>query len=456
MADTIAAIATGAGVSAIGILRLSGERAIAVANAVFKPYGGASIADAADRKLYYGELFDCRGDLLDICLCTVSRGPNSYTGEDTAEFQCHGSPVVLAEGLRALFAQGARQATRGEFTKRAFLNGRMDLSQAEAVVDLIDAETAEAARNAVGQLAGVMGEKFRIIYSGLTDIMAHFHAVIDYPDEDIEDFQLAGYRASLQGYCRDLEALLATFDRGRILRFGVKSAIIGCPNAGKSSLLNALVGYDRAIVTEIPGTTRDTIEERVRLGDVLLALSDTAGIRGTADPVERIGVERAVSAARSAQLVLAVIDGARPLSDGDRQVLDQAKKAPHAIAVVNKADLSQAVDLSEIRALVPTVVTLSAKTGQGMPDLSAAVESMFGGQAPAVQGELITNARHADAARRALESIRSALEAMDSGITPDAVLTEVESAMAAIGEVTGATVREDVTDRIFERFCVGK
>ncbi|MBQ8974144.1 MAG: tRNA uridine-5-carboxymethylaminomethyl(34) synthesis GTPase MnmE [Oscillospiraceae bacterium] len=456
MADTIAAIATGTGVSAIGILRLSGDGAIDAADAVFNAYGGVSMKDAPDRKLCYGELHGVDGGVIDICLCTVSRGPNSYTGEDTAEFQCHGSPVVLAEGLKALFAKGARQATRGEFTKRAFLNGRMDLSQAEAVVDLIDSETAEAAKNAVGQLSGVMGEKFRAIYSGLTDIMAHFHAVIDYPDEDIEDFQLSAYKNDLESYGEALKKMLATFDRGKILRFGVKSAIIGCPNAGKSSLLNALLGYERAIVTDIPGTTRDTIEERVRFGDVLLALSDTAGMRDTDDTVERMGVERAVSAAEGAQLVLAVFDGSRPLTEEDMRVLGQAQKAPCAIAVINKSDLPQVIDVSAISEKLPRAVNLSAKTGEGMDSLELAVKDMFGGQAPAVQGELITNARHADAAKRALESITSAVSALDSGITPDAVLTEVESAMSAIGEVTGATVREDVTDRIFERFCVGK
>lgn len=456
MADTIAAIATGTGVSAIGILRLSGEKAISAANAVFRAYTKKPLTDAVDRKLYYGELLDIDGNVIDICLCTVSRGPNSYTGEDTAEFQCHGSPVVLAEGLKALFANGARQATRGEFTKRAFLNGRMDLSQAEAVVDLIDSETTAAAKNAVGQLSGAVGKKAAAIYSNLVDIMAHFHAVIDYPDEDIDEFEMSNYENDLRGSINELTKMLATFERGKILRDGVKSAIIGCPNAGKSSLLNALLGYDRAIVTEIPGTTRDTIEERIKMGGVMLCLADTAGIRATDDVVEKIGVERAVSAAENAQLVIAVFDGSKPLTDGDREVLAQAAKSDNAIAVINKSDLGCAVSVDEIAAKIPCVINISAKNGDGLDKLEAAVEEMFRDNAPLPQGELITNARHADAVKRALESLNAAVDAMANGITPDAVLTEVEGAMSAIGEITGATVKDDVTDRIFERFCVGK
>ena len=456
MSDTIAAIATGAGVSAIGILRLSGEKAISAADAVFRAYNRTPLTQAADRKLYYGELLDIDGNVIDICLCTVSHGPNSYTGEDTAEFQCHGSPVVLAEGLKALFANGARQATRGEFTKRAFLNGRMDLSQAEAVVDLIDSETAAAAKNAVGQLSGVMGKKAQDIYSSLVDIMAHFHAVIDYPDEDIDEFEMNSYKDTISDAVAQLRRMLATFDRGKILRDGIPCAIIGCPNAGKSSLLNCLLGYDRAIVTDIPGTTRDTIEERIHVGDVVLRLADTAGIRSTDDTVEKIGVERAKFAAEQAQLVLAVFDGSRPHEAGDIDVVEQAKKSGRCIAVINKSDLPQALDEGDIRGCFDNVVSISAKTGEGIDQLEALISEMFRNDTPAVQGELITNARHADAVKRAMDSLENTLSAMSSGITPDAVLTEVEAAMSAIGEITGATVREDVTDRIFERFCVGK
>lgn len=292
MSDTIAAVATGNVLSAIGILRLSGDGTLAVINRVFRPANGRPMSEAPDRKLVYGAFCDTDGQMLDLCLCTVSRAPHSYTGEDTAELQCHGSPAVLRAGLQALFAAGARQALAGEFTKRAFLNGRMDLTQAEAVIDLIHAETALDAKNAAGQLGGAVLRHAQGVYDTLQDIASHYHAVIDYPDEDIPDFQLSAYESALTGCIDRLQRLLDTFSRANVLHGGVPAVILGRPNAGKSSLLNALLGYERAIVTDVPGTTRDTIDARVTLGGVLLRLTDTAGLRDTSDPVEAIGVHR--------------------------------------------------------------------------------------------------------------------------------------------------------------------
>lgn len=276
MSDTIAAVATGAGVSAIGIVRVSGPLSVSLMDALFRPADGKAMSQHRDRQLVYGKLLDEKGRTLDLCLCTLSRAPRSYTGEDTAELQCHGSPVVLRSALEALFALGARQAEAGEFTKRAFLNGRMDLTQAEAVVDIIDAETPLAARNAASQLGGAISRRTEEIYQNLTHICSHYHAVLDYPDEDIPPFTLAEYAAVLDASIRSLEALLATFSRGQFLEKGVRTAILGRPNAGKSSLLNALLGFERAIVTDIPGTTRDTLSERCLLGGVALRLTDTA------------------------------------------------------------------------------------------------------------------------------------------------------------------------------------
>jgi len=453
--DTIAAIATAEGLGAVGIVRVSGAMAHAAVQAIFKERSGRTVTDFEARKLYYGTLTDGSGGVLDHCLCTISRAPQSYTGEDTAEFQCHGSPLVLAAALEAIFATGARQARPGEFTQRAFLNGKLDLVQAEAVIDLIRAETTQAAENAAGQLGGAVSGKTDAVYDGLRDILAHFHAVIDYPDEDIEPFELVEYRASLAGYLADLEALAATFKRGKIMTQGVPTAILGRPNVGKSSLLNALLGYERAIVTDLPGTTRDTLEERVNLGGTLLRLTDTAGLRETADPVERLGVARAVTAAEEAELIFAVFDGSVALTDEDLQVLEAAKTAPRTVAVISKADLPQAVDEAQIKAQFAHLVRLSAKTGAGLEDLEAAVSELYA-TAAAPQGQVLTNPRHVDAVNRAATSAQAALGALDLGVTPDAVLTELEAAMAALGELTGRTVSSDVTARIFERFCVGK
>jgi len=453
--DTIAAIATGNVISAIGIIRLSGSGAIDIASTVFHPSSGKKLSDYPVHTLVLGVIRNNIGETLDHCLCTISRAPNSYTGENTAELQCHGSPTVLRLVLEALFNCGARQALAGEFTKRAFLNGRMDLTQAEAVIDLIDSDTSEAAKNAAGQLGGAILHKTDVIYGELVDIISHYHAVLDYPDEEIDEFHMESYADALEQARGELKSLLDTFERGKVMKSGVKAAIVGRPNAGKSSLLNALVGYDRAIVTALPGTTRDTIEEYVTLGGVKLRLADTAGLRGTIDPIEQMGVDRAKSAAGSSELVLAVFDGSEELSAEDIEAIKTAKTAGRSIAVVNKCDLQQVIDISKIRDSFEIICPVSALDRTGLEALDKAVSSLFPiPDAPA--GEILTNSRHADAVGRALISIAEAGSAMKTGATPDIVLTEAENALSALGELSGKTVREDVTKRIFERFCVGK
>ncbi len=455
--DTIAAISTPVGPGAIGILRLSGPGAASIAEKCFKPLGHKGLREHVPRELVYGELLDSGGAPIDRVLCTYSLGPSSYTGEDTAEFQCHGSPTVLALGLEALFAAGARQAGAGEFTRRAFLNGRLDLAQAEAVGDLLTARSREGARHAAGQLAGALSKKIGAVYSALVDVMAHFHAVLDYPDEDIDPFRLEELDNALSNQEGELNALLATCGRGRLLRDGVPCAIVGRPNAGKSSLLNAMLGWDRAIVTDIPGTTRDTVEERCELGGVPLRLIDTAGLRNTADPVEKLGVERSRRAMEEAGLIFAVVDISADLTEEDRELLRAVAETGRPwIFVASKKDLvknSRSVGL--VGGDTPSV-EVSALTGEGLDRLEAAVAQLFPREEAAPYGEILTNARQEEAARRALESVRRAREALTAGVTPDALLTDVEEALEALGELTGQSVREDVTDRIFSKFCVGK
>lgn len=453
MSHTIAAVSTGNQISAIGILRLSGDDAIPVAGKVFTPQRGASLSDIPDRTLCLGCLQDTRGRTIDQCIAVVSRAPHSYTGENTVEFHCHGSPAVLAAGLDALYRVGARPAQRGEFTKRAFLNGKLDLTQAEAVIDLIEADTADAAANAAGQVEGTLKRKLTPIYDRLTDLCSHFHAVLDYPDEDIEDFGLARYSGTLRACAKELYALLQTYSQGRILRQGAAAAIVGKPNVGKSSLLNALAGFERVIVTDIPGTTRDTVEQSVVLGSTRLRLIDTAGIRETADRVEAIGVERSKQAVEQANLVLFVCDGSQELTQEDEAIIDLCLDHENAVALINKSDLGSRVDPSDLPFM--NVISVCAKDGGGLDHLADLVDTLFEGQAPC-DGSILTNPRQYDAIRRAYEAMLRSMQGLTLGQTPDAVLLDVEEAMGAMGEVTGATVREDITNRIFERFCVGK
>ena len=466
--DTIAAIAAGGGApSAIGVVRVSGPDCFAACGRVFR--SARPFEELEARRMVLGEFLDREGRVLDRGLAVRFPGPRSYTGEDSAEFHCHGSPVVLREVLAALFAAGARQAGPGEFTKRAFLNGRLDLTQAEAVIDLIDAETAAAARNAAAQLDGGLRRALEPIQEALLDITSRFYAVVDYPDEDIQDAGPEEIAAALRQAEGALTALLSTCKRGKVLKRGVRTAIVGLPNAGKSSLLNALAGYERAIVTDIPGTTRDTVEESVLCGGVLLRLIDTAGLRETEDAVEKLGVERSRRTMEEAELILLVRDGAaeacpenRAHWEAEAVLLNQvARTGKPWLCVESKCDLTGphafSVGLIQKDANNPAAcLCVSSVTGYGLDKLENAVAALFPAGDPGEAGSLLTDQRQEEAADRARAAVRRALEALENGLTPDAALTDAEEALDAIGELTGRTAKEEIVERIFSRFCVGK
>lgn len=454
MAQTIAALSTAPG-GAIGIVRISGERAETYLSALFTPVGGRALEP---RMLTYGTL-TANGQVIDRPMAVFFPAPATYTGEPMAEIHCHGSSAVLEETLRALFAMGARQAQPGEFTRRAFLNGKLDLFAAEAVNDLVCAQSAQAAALATAQLGGHISSEFSEMRQKLIAMCAQFLAVIDYPDEEIEDLPLFEIRQTLDEMQTRLQMLCDSYQRGRALREGLPCAIIGRPNAGKSTLLNALLGYDRAIVTDIAGTTRDTVEETLRLGGLILRLQDTAGLRETDDPVEQIGVGRAkdaVTLAKENGVVLAVFDGSQPLCAEDAIVMEQVKDAKRAVAVVNKADLSTQMDITELSRHFAAVVTLSAKQREGLDALTEALTNLTGIHDLPQDGGLITNVRQAEILSHTAQNLEQASRQLLAGFAPDAVVYEMEQAIDSLGNMTGERVQEDIVDHIFANFCVGK
>ena len=438
--DTIAACATGAVRAAVGILRVSGPDALAVSRAVFRG------RRTEPRKLCFGS-FRVDGEKVDEGLFAYMPGPASYTGEDTVELYCHGSPGLIAVLLDALYRAGARPAAPGEFTRRAFENGKLDLAQAEAVIDLIDSETRAAAKNAAAQLSGALGKKLSPVRDSLVGLAAHFSAVIDYPDDDVPEFFAEDAQKTLRDADAALGKLLESVRDGALLRDGAVCVLAGAPNAGKSSLLNALSGEDRAIVTPVPGTTRDVIESRVVWEGIAVRLTDTAGLRESADPIEREGVARSERAIRDADLVLAVFDGSQERAEPLR-----IPDGVPVIAVVSKCDLAPRLPAPPY----DTVVRVSAKTGEGLSDLKRAMIRALRLTDVVSDGTAVTNPRQASALDRAQERVRGAADALSRGVTPDAVMTEVEEAAEILGEITGEHASEDILSAIFSRFCVGK
>lgn len=452
---TIAAISTAAAPGGIGVIRISGEAARAVGDRVFRAVSGEHLESLPGYTCRFGHVYDPSGERLDECIATVFAAPRSFTGEDVVELSCHGGLFILKAVLKAVLAAGASPAEPGEFTRRAFLNGKMDLAQAEAVMELISAQGREAMKAAQAGHGGALSKRIAVIRDDLTDVGAHLAAWADYPDDDIPQVDEEMLKTRLASGREALEKLLASFDGGRVLREGVVTVIAGKPNAGKSTLMNLLAGCERSIVTSIAGTTRDVVEETVLLGEIPLRLADTAGIRETDDHVERIGVRIALDRVKTAQFVLAVFDASEALNDDDRSLMEAIGATP-CVAVVNKSDLESKIDMGEIKTRFQEVVTISALSGDGLSALGeSAARALNTAELNPNDGILYTERQRSDA-QSALSCIAEAQDALSFGMTWDAVTVSLEGAIAALNELTGERVSDAVVDKVFSKFCVGK
>lgn len=454
MMKTIAAIATPPAVGGISVIRISGENALEIAEKIFRPFGGKTVPEMDGYTAAYGEIHDGETRLDDGVLL-VFRTPHSYTGEDVAELSCHGGLYLTRRVLSACFHAGAEPAQAGEFTKRALLNGKLSLTQAEAVADLIGAQNEQYLLCAKAQREGALYRRLRAVSERLLDFITLVQAWIDYPDEMEDDLDREAEADKLSAALAELNALLESYDGGRMLREGISCAIVGRPNAGKSTLMNLLSGRERSIVTEIEGTTRDIVEETVLLGDVPLRLADCAGIRETRDTVEKIGIEKMLGEIETSELILAVFDGSRALNNDDERLIERLE-GKKCVCVVNKCDLPRELDESRLRERFPYLVNLSAKTGEGARELSALVKEAAGLSRLDLFSGFIANERQRACLKEARDLTERTVEALKGGITPDAAGVLCESALAKIYELSGENVSETVIDEVFKRFCVGK
>ena len=445
--ETISAIATAAAPAGIGVIRLSGEHAFDVADSIFRSSSHRKIERS--RKILHGHILDSEGKVIDEVILLTMPAPNSYTREDVVEIQSHGGITVLRRILQRTFDAGSRPAQRGEFTKRAFLNGRLDLSQAQAVMDIVQAKTETSLERAQQNLEGKMSRRIRNIQAELLELLANLEALIDFPDEDVDALPLNEIRTKILESKSEIEKILETARDGKILREGVKVALIGKPNVGKSSLLNLLLREDRAIVTDIPGTTRDSIEEIVNLDGIPLVIIDTAGIRTPADEVEQIGIERAKKSIDQAELILALFDGSKPLTHEDEEILDLIQNRD-AIKILNKKDLPQVVDL-------PDSIQMSIKFGDGEEFLKKSIlQKILGNSNREENPGFLRDAREENIMQQAKSELESAIQTIDRGLDADFVSINLRSAWEILGEFLGENVSEKVIDLIFEKFCVGK
>ncbi len=453
--DTIAAIATAPGESGIGIIRISGDEAFSILKKIFVPISG----EIKGRVLSYGHIKDPdTGKTLDEVMAVFMKGPHTYTAEDVAEIQCHGSFVSLRKILELVNRSGARMAEKGEFTKRAFLNGRLDLSQAEAVIDLIKAKSDKTFDVALNQLEGGLSSKIDKIREDLVDVLVNITVNIDYPDEDIEQITYDNLRDSLTKIRDKIQALLSTSGTGRIIKEGLKISIIGKPNVGKSSLMNTLMGENRAIVTDIPGTTRDTIEETLVVRDIPVVLTDTAGIRDTKDEIEKIGIEKSKEAFNRADLVIFVTDASRMLDGEDKDIISTIGDR-NVLVLLNKTDKGVIVSEENLKVDMPNAVIIKTSliNGEGISQLADAIENLvYAGQVSRNENNIITNTRHKALLEEASQCMSDAIAMAGQKQPLELIEIDVSRGYEALGEITGQTAVPDIIDRVFERFCLGK
>ena len=456
MDETIAAVATAYGEGGIGIIRISGDKSLSILNQIFRPKSAQKIES---RRMTYGSIIDPEtGNMIDEVLAVFMKGSSTYTGEDVAEIDCHGSVISLRKTLELALRNGARMAEPGEFTKRAFLNGRLDLSQAEAVIDMIKAKTDKGFDVAAGQLEGKLSLQVREIRQKILDVLVDITVNIDYPDEDIEYITYEHLLTKISQIGDMIENLLSTASAGRLIRDGIRVAIIGKPNVGKSSLMNGLLGEARTIVTDIPGTTRDTIEEAVNIRGIPVYLIDTAGIRDTSDKVEQIGIERSKEAFNRADFIIFIADGSENLTAEDEGIIS-AIGDRKCLILLNKKDLGLKLTKEQIGEKVPgaDIIETSLVTGDGVEEIKTLIENLvYGGEISQKESTLVTNARHAELLEKSLASINDAIRMTEAGEALDFIEVDVNEAYALLGEIIGETVTDDVLDEVFSRFCLGK
>ncbi|GLC30464.1 tRNA uridine-5-carboxymethylaminomethyl(34) synthesis GTPase MnmE [Clostridium omnivorum] len=455
--DTIAAVATSMGESGIAIIRISGNKVLDIVDSIFVGKNNRSIRDIKTYSMRYGHIIDRESkEVIDEVIVSFMKGPRSFTAEDTVEINCHGGILATNRVLEEVIKAGARTAEPGEFTKRAFLNGRLDLSQAEAVIDIIRAKTELSMKSALAQSEGRLSREIKELRNKLLGVIAHIEATVDFPEEDLEETTSIITISQLKTLIGSFQALLNTASEGKILREGLDTVIVGKPNVGKSSLLNALVMEKRAIVTDIPGTTRDVIEEFINIAGVPVKIIDTAGIRETEDVIEKIGVERSKEKINEADLIILMLDASRELDDEDKEIIDYIKDRKY-IVLLNKSDLDNKLNREDIKELNPHfVLDISARTGEGLEKLKTSIKELFFSGEVKSKDIMITNTRHKEALIRAEESCKAALRTLETGFAIDLASIDVRNAWSSLGEITGETLEEDIIDKIFSEFCIGK